>query len=344
MYLKILCDKWDILTQDILKKFHDCGYKMQIDFIGEKIPESDDGFLSFYSRRLAGSFVQLSLCDPRKIRKNFSALKNIIFLYPEYVFKDSDIDILSSMEYIITTNYSIEEKLECHGLKRNSIIKNIPCFYEGIKMDKLNTKKYTFLFHANWVENMGWKEMLFSYCNAFPNREADLIISTNEKTEKVNEDIDRFMSLNNFDRTWYADIFVVSNKRFEEVLKFANCFVVPYLVDYYDQNIIIAMRCGIPLIISRLPSYQNFCRKNTCWLIEFIGKKYLDTELLSEIMKNIVNQKNKAEEKALAAKDFLLNNYGSKDFFDSIIEVINNAGVKPISNLDIVFDKEGIVI
>jgi len=344
MHLKIFCEKLDVLTKDILQKLHECGYKMEIVFVGGYKPVDKDGFFSFYSRRLLGSFVQLSLCDPKKIRKSFSASSNIIFLSPEYIFRESDIDILSEMDDVLVANPIVSNRLERHGLKKKSNIIDVQCYYDILHIDKSKSENFIFLFHSNWKEEMGWKELLFSYCNAFPHSEANLIISTDFNVEIVNNDIDKFLALNNFNRSNYPGICVLSGKIFSDVLKFADCFVAPYLVEYYDQNVLTAMRCGIPLIINRLSPYQHFCRKNTCWVVDFINDDTIDILQTIKFMKEVLSDKDIVIEKTEIAKQFLQNAFGKHNFFGSIIDTLNKNGVDKISDLKININEKGNII
>jgi len=340
MYLKIFYEEMDVLTKDILYRLHAGGYRMELVCVGKNAPD-DDGFLSFYSRSLTGPHIQLCLCNPKKLFKSFEAQKKIMFLFPNYEFDESDIEIFQSMDLILTANPLIGERLTQHGMK-NSV--NVQCFYDMLKVEKSKMEKYTFLSHFDWKEERGWKEMLFSYCNAFPDGSVDIIISTNMDSYAVNEQISRFLALNNFNRLLYPGIYVLSGKSFEEVFKFADCFVAPYLTNHYDQNVLTSMRCGTPLIISRLEAYQFFCRKSTCWVVDFINQDTLDTMQMAESMIKVVEDREDANRKTDMAKSFLESKFGREDLFSSIIGSINSFGARPVSDLSFEVNKKGNII
>lgn len=329
MHLKIFCDKADVLTMDIVHKLHEFGYRMEIVFVGRGRPLDD--FFSFYSRRILGPFVQLYLCEPRNIRRNFSASSSIAFLSPHYSFSESDLEVLNTMDYILISNPIVREKLIRHGVGNSASVRDIQCFYDTLALEKANTGNYTFMFHADWDKSNGWQEMLFSYCNEFTDGEADIIISTKGDSRDVNMEVERFLLLNNFKRSDYGGIYVITDKELSDVLKFADCFIAPYLNNVYDQNILTVMRCGIPLIINRLNAYQSFCRKNTCWVIDFISEGVVNTLEMSSSMRKVFEEREKAVEKANIAKQFLINTFGKEDFYEQVISVIREAGVEPLS-------------
>jgi len=339
MFLKIFYEKNDVLTNEIINNFHLAGYKMQLVCVG-KFKERNDLF-SFYSRPLDGDHIQICLCNPNRVLKNFIASKMIIYLFPDYVYKESDRKILEDMDMILSPNPLIIEKLRKMGFKK---INNMYCFSDKLNIVKSETKNYTFLFHSNWLEERGWKEMLFAYCNEFFDGSADIIISTNEDASIVNRDINRFLSLNNFNRDKFDGIYVVSGNNLEDILKFSDCFVAPYLTDYYDNNILTAMRCKIPVIISRLDSYQFICKKNTCWIVNFINGDSLDTIQMGNSMRKIIEDKNSSIRKSDMAYSFIENNLSKIDGGFNIFDLLNSFGASIVSDLNIKLEKGGNVI
>lgn len=339
MYLKIFFEVENKFYFNILKKLHQLGYNMQVVPIYKEYYYDD--FIEFYSREKDGPFVEMFLCSPRMIRKNAFSKGSLLILPWEYEFKKSDMSIFKSIDHIFSFRSDIINKIKEIGIDKNKITK---CFYLPY-VDYFNapdSKKFKFVLHSDWIKELCWKDVVFCYCNHFKNKEADLIISTNEKIDIINKDLQDFMSLNNFNK--FDNIYTLSNHSFNDCVKFADCFIFVYKNNYYDENVLKTMKFNVPLIVSRLAVYQDFCRKNNCWVVDFLKNDNLNTEDLSKNMLAVYSNKKLAKAKSDEAKSYL--EYLEKDsnFIDLLINKFYSLDILPLCDLNIEIKKNGNLI
>jgi len=341
MHLKIYCDRWDDFTKEILYKIHECGYRMEIIiFYGNK-PENDN-FLSFYSQRLTGNFIQLFICHPSRLGKNFSASKNIALIPPSCCdFLEKDIESLKLMDYIFVSQNYLKNKLMNNGIEDGKIISKL-YICDKKNIEKSETKKFTFLFHAPWNETSGWQELLFSYCKNIY-KKTDLIISVNEDLDKVNSEIDNFFNINEFDRKKYLGLYIINGKNFVEAARLSDCFVLPYRFNYYDQNLILAMHAGIPVIINNV-EYYDFCKKNSCWIPNSLSNGQVDIFSLEEIMFKIISDKKEVKRKSEYARKFINNIYVQENFAKSMEDIFDKFDIDKIPNVSLKISKYGNIL
>jgi glycosyltransferase involved in cell wall biosynthesis len=210
------------------------------------------------------------------------------------------------------------------------------------------TDEFVFLFLGTWRKRKGWEALLEAWFSEFgPDEKVRLVIKT-DKSDRAAEDISRIKK--NLGKKETAPISLerrlLNEEQIASFVKSAHCYVSSTLGEGFGLPALQAIALGVPVIITNFSGCQEYATADNCTLLEpsgflvhecidpvpqFAYKKWprIKVSTIRTAMRGVIQDYQKAQEKADKAYRFVHDNFGYKTFilkFDDMMEKVYNGG------------------
>lgn len=283
--------------------------------------------------------------------------------FPYAIFPEKWIDIFNTKaDQIWVPNNFIKEVYSTVGVVSEKIkvlnyAPNIDMYYKTERKNKFNKNEtFNFLAITKFNDLSGINELLEGYKKEFSEKDNVCLILIPDKTYsyKSKQDVEKLISndKNSPKVIIYNDVF--SNLTINEIYNSADCYIETYKLENRGINIINAMLCELPVIVTGGGVSEDFCDEENAYLVEaellekeasFFGVDAVGSGLFFfDIDKNDLQEKmrfafeNKENNNLIGkkAREKIINDFNKEKLISSINFNLTEIKKKPIirENID----------